>query len=198
VCLDRIPDRVPVDSVSVEDQEAAEMGVAHLIANGMRRIAITTGPLTLKNERRRLQGYRQALERAGIAADEKLIWQGNLRPPDITAASKVRLANADPRPDSIFCTNGQSALGVLRAFHDCGIRTPEDIGFATFDELTVDDLFTPSVTTVVQPSYDIGFRAADLLLDRIEGVNEDDANVTIRLPATLKIRNSSRARQKSN
>ena len=72
VCLDRIPDRVPVDSVSVDDVDAAEMGVAHLIAMGARRIAIATGAIALKNERRRLQGYRQALRGAGIAVDDEL------------------------------------------------------------------------------------------------------------------------------
>src|SRR5262249_44607294 len=79
VCLDRIPDRVRVDSVSVEDLDAAAMGAGHLIEMGARRIALVTGPLSLKNERRRLQGYRQALDRAGIEVDEALIWEGNLR-----------------------------------------------------------------------------------------------------------------------
>src|SRR3954469_851239 len=59
VCLDRIPDRVAVDCVSVEDTEAAEIGVQHLIDQGHRRIAIVTGPQTLKNERQRLLGYKQ-------------------------------------------------------------------------------------------------------------------------------------------
>ena len=168
VCLDRMPDRVPVDSVSVEDVAAAEMGVRHLIAQGHRRIAIVTGPLALKNERRRLQGYRLALQLGGIAETADLIWQGNLRPADLAAMCREKLS-AD-RPDAVFCTNGQSALGALRAFLDCGLRTPEDIAFATFDELTVDDLFTPSITTVVQPAYEIGFKAAEILLKRIEGI----------------------------
>jgi LacI family transcriptional regulator len=69
---------------------------------------------------------------------------------------------------------------------------PRDIAFATFDELTVDDLFSPSITTVVQPAYDIGFEAARILLDRIEGKAEAGAPITVRLPATLKIRDSSK------
>src|ERR1035441_279869 len=73
VCLDRIPDRVPVDSVSVEDVGAAQMGVEHLIAMGARSIAIATGAIALKNERGRLQGYRQALLARGIAGDANLI-----------------------------------------------------------------------------------------------------------------------------
>ena len=96
------------------------------------------------------------------------------------------------RPDALFCTNGPTALGVLRAFRDCGLNTPKDIGFVTFDELTVDDLFTPSITTVVQPAYEIGFRAAQILLERIENGNAVGVPFTVRLPATLRIRDSSR------
>jgi len=191
VCLDRIPDRVPVDSVSVDDSEAAAIGVEHLISMGFRRIALVTGPLALKNERGRLQGYRQAMQRAGIPVEQSLIWQGNLRAADVAALCREKLAVASARPEAVFSTNGPTALGVLRAFRDCGLSTPRDIAFATFDELTVDDLFFPSVTTVVQPAYDIGFRAADLLLDRIERVEGLADTITIRLTATLKVRDSS-------
>jgi DNA-binding LacI/PurR family transcriptional regulator len=191
VCLDRIPDRVPVDSVSVEDEEAAEMGVGHLIEMGARRIAVATGPSTLKNERRRLQGYKQALEKAGIPLDDSLIWQGNLRTGDVTEACRNAFA-APLRPQAIFCTNGPTALGVLRTLCSQGMKIPRDIAFATFDELTVDDLFSPSITTVVQPAYDIGFRAAHLLLDRIEGRAGDKAPISVRLPASLKVRESSK------
>jgi DNA-binding LacI/PurR family transcriptional regulator len=175
VCLDRIPDRVPVDSVSLED----------LIETGNRRIAIVTGPLSLKNERRRLVGYKKALELAGIPPDASLVWQGNLRLEDVAAMCCERLTNGTGRPDAVFCTNGPTGLGVLRAFRSCGLTTPEDIAFVTFDE------FTPSITTVLQPAYDIGHRAAEILLDRIEGRLTAEEKTTVRLPATLKIRQSS-------
>lgn len=194
VCLDRIPDRVPVDSVSVEDIEAAEMGVSHLVRMGARRIALVTGPLALKNERRRVQGYKQALQTAGIRIDDSLIWPGNLRPEDVAAQCREKLATVKPRPDAIFCTNGPTALGVLRALRDCDLKTPRDIAFATFDELTVDDLFSPSITSVVQPAYDIGFKAAEMLLERIEGEVTQSAPIALRLPAALKIRDSSKVK----
>ena len=190
VCLDRIPDRVTVDAISVDDVAAAELGVNHLIAIGHRRIAIATGPLSLRNERQRLQGYRQALQRAGLTCDDTLVWHGNLRPEDVAAICRENLSNSTSWPDAIFATNGPTGLGVLRAFRDLGLRTPDDIGFVTFDELTVDDLFTPAVTTVVQPAYEIGFRAAEILLQRIE-LPAADPPMAIRLPATLKIRESS-------
>ncbi len=192
VCLDRIPDRVPVDSVSVEDSDAARMGVEHLISRGSRRIAIVTGPLTLQNERQRLLGYQQALQGAGISPEASLIWQGNLRPDDVAATCRERLGDSNARPDAVFSTNGPTALGLLRALRDRGLSTPNDIAVVTFDEITVDDLFTPSITTVVQPAYEIGFRAAEILLQRIEGVVAQQEPIAVRLPATLKIRESSR------
>ena len=91
-----------------------------------------------------------------------------------------------------FCTNGPTALGVLRALRGREMTIPRDIAFATFDELTVDDLFSPSITTVVQPAYDIGFKAAEILLNRIEGRAEDGTPITARLPAILKVRESSK------
>ncbi len=190
VCVDRIPDRLAVDSVSVEDVSAAELGVDHLIAMGHRRIAIVTGPLSLKNERQRLLGYEQSLTRAGMPVEEALVWHGNLLPQDVAALCRERLTAAR-RPDAIFSTNGPTGLGVLRALCDSGLRIPADIAVATFDELAVDDLFRPAITTVVQPAYDIGFEAAEILLKRIEHEIAADEPVTIRLPASLKVRESS-------
>jgi DNA-binding LacI/PurR family transcriptional regulator len=192
VCLDRIPDRVPVDTVSVDDLKAAEMGVNHLLSMGYRNIAIATGPLNLKNERRRLLGYEHCLKRAGIAVRKDMVWQGNFQPGEVAAICRERLSDAANRPDAIFCTNGPTALGALRGLRDCGMQTPRDIGFVTFDELTVDELFTPAITSIVQPAYEIGFRAAEILLRRIGSDKNREGLLTVRLPATLRIRESSR------
>ncbi len=181
VCLDRVPDRIPVDSVSVDDEAAAAMCTDHLLAMGFRRIAIVTGPLTLLNEQGRVRGYKLSLKAAGIKPAESLVWQ---------QVYAEKLLNPASRPDALFCTNGPAALNALRAMHDCGINTPDDIGFATFDELTLDDLFRPAITTVVQPAYEIGQRAMELLLDRITNGHPDASVSTVRLPATLKIRES--------
>ncbi len=192
VCLDRIPEKLPVDSVSVEDKSAAAMGADHLIARGYRRIALVTGPVALTNETRRLHGYEESLRDAGIAIERELIWHGNVRPEDVAALCREKF-RASALPDAVFCTNGPTALGCLRALCDCGFNTPDDIGFLTFDELTVDDLFRPAITTVVQPAYEIGFQAAEILFERIRGKNEEATEPrTIRLPASLKVRESTR------
>jgi len=194
VCVDRVPEKVKVDSISVADVSAAEMAVDHLIAMGYRRIAVVTGPVSLKNEQRRLLGYEKSLKRAKLRRVDSLIWHGNLRPEDVEVMCRDRLSDAANLPDAIFSTNGPTALGALRGLRDCGLRVPEDIGFATFDDLTqVDDIFRPGITTVVQPAHDMGFRAAEILLERIgQGKNRNGALFTVRLPATLKVRESSR------
>jgi DNA-binding LacI/PurR family transcriptional regulator len=194
VCLDRVPDGIKIDSVSVDDEAAAEIGTDHLIAMGYSRIAIVTGPLHLKNERRRLEGYEKSLGRAGLPVREDLVWQGNLRSEDLEAMCHERLRGSGPRPDALLCTNGPTALGALRGLRDCGLKTPQDIGFVTFDELAVEDLFSPAITTIVQPAYEIGWRAAGILLDRLEESPRAEGFHTVRLPAALKVRESSRKR----
>ena len=191
VYLDRIPDGLRGDSVSVDSFAAADLGTSHLISMGHRSIAIATGSLSLRNEQERLQGYQQALRRAGIKLQDRLIWEGNFRPEDVAGNCRAHLAKARERPAAVFSTNGPTGLGVLRAFRDCQLKTPGDIGFATFDELTIDDLFTPSVTAVVQPAFEIGFRAAEILMKRIEEGQVGGVPITVRLPAKLEIRESS-------
>jgi LacI family transcriptional regulator len=192
VCVDRIPEGFAVDSVSLENRAAASMGVAHLLSQGHRTIAAVTGPLTLENEKERLEGYQEALAEAGMAVEAVWIWEGNLRPEDVASMCVERLAEPGRRPDAIFCTNGPTGLGVLRALRSLGLTTPEDVGLVCFDELTVEDLFRPSITTIAQPSFDLGAQAAEILLARIEGAAKNRRPVVVRLPASLKIGESSR------
>lgn len=75
------------------------------------------------------------------------------------------------------------------------MSTPEDIAFATFDELTVEDIFRPSITSVVQPAHAIGHRATEILLQRIKAGSNSGPRIDVRLPALLKIRESSGVRR---
>lgn len=190
VCLDRVPDRLEVDSVCVEDCAAAEMGVSHLLQEGHERIAIITGPLTLKNEQERLHGYRNALKRAGVKLNESLIWEGDLNPDNVARLCRERVANPELRATALFTTNGVTGLGALRGLYANGLKTPDDIAFITFDGLTTEDLFRPAITAVIQPAYEIGHCATEILLGRITGTSASPANIAIRLPATLEVRES--------
>ena len=197
VCVDRLPEGFESDSVCVDDFGAAVLGVKHLIARGHTNIAILTGPLTLTNEQERLRGYRHALYEAGIRVKPQLIWSANFERQEIEAVFRRQWSAAKRKPTALFATNGVAGIGALRSLYDLGLSTPEDIAFVTIDELIAEELFKPCITSVVQPTYEIGYRAVEVLLDRIasaSGALTEVAAVSsrVRLEATLVVRDSSR------
>jgi DNA-binding LacI/PurR family transcriptional regulator len=191
VCLDRLPADLDVDSVCVDDCGAAEMGVSHLLAMGHRDIAIITGPLTLHNEEERLRGYRQALKGSGIPVQPSLIWGGSFEQDEVARICQNGLLRPSGRPTALFATNGVTGLAALRSLYAVGMSTPKDFAFATFDELTAEDFFKPGITSVIQPTFDMGYRAVEVLLKRINKETADHPREKVRLPATLIVRDSS-------
>ena len=194
VCVDRLPAGLDTDSVCVDDFGAAELGVRHLLEQGHRNIAIMTGPLTLKNEQERLRGYKRALKDAGVPVQPSLIWSAGSEKDEIQSVCQRALKGAKPRPSVLFATNGVTGIYALRTMYEMGLTTPESMAFATIDELIAEDLFQPRITTVVQPTYDIGYRAVEVLLQRIalNGNGSATSSSKVRLPASLIVRDSSR------
>jgi LacI family transcriptional regulator len=191
VCLDRAVSGVKTDAVLLDNVRGGRECVRHLIQRGHSRIAIITGSLTLQTGRERLRGYEDALNEAGIKIDRRLIFEGDFRDESGYRLGKELLSRR-VRPSAIFVCNGVMTLGVLKAFEEMGVQCPDDIALATFDDLVLDRSFHPHLTAVVQPSYEIGSRAATILMDRIEGKLTNDPFV-VRIVPTLIIRESTRA-----
>jgi DNA-binding LacI/PurR family transcriptional regulator len=117
----------------------------------------------------RLAGYAAAMAEAGLAIEPDL--QLSFLDPNRAAgivAVKSLLALAKP-PDAIFCFNDLLALGALRGLHDAGLRVPEDIAVAGFDDIEEGAYATPSLTTISPDKRAIAWRAVELLIDRIQG-----------------------------
>lgn len=188
VCLDRPVRGVRTDAVFLDNIRGGRECVRHLIQSGHRKIAIVTGPLEAQIARERMQGYKDALDEADIAINPRLVLEGDFR-----EDSGYRLAKslwcARTKPSAIFVCNGVMTLGVLRAFEELGVECPKDIALATFDDLAVDRPFHPHLTAVVQPSYEMGARAATIVMDRIEGKLSKDPFI-VRIAPTLTIRES--------
>jgi DNA-binding LacI/PurR family transcriptional regulator len=191
VCLDRLPMDLDVDSVCVDDCGAAEMGISHLVGMGHTRIAVITGPLTLQNEQERLRGYRQALQKAGIPVQRSLIWNSSFEQQHVAGMCQNGLLQLEDRPTALFATNGVTGLAALRSLYAVGLSTPKDFSFVTFDELTAEDFFRPGISSVVQPTFEMGHRAVEVLLRRIEKGEARKPLERVRLPATLTVRESS-------
>ncbi len=190
VCLDRVPRKMKVDSVTVDNVKAARDCVRHLLAEGHRQIGIITGPMTLQTACRRLLGYRKALAEASIPIDARLIREGNFRLESGYRLGRELLSRTDP-PSALFISNGMMTLGALKAIEELGLRCPEDVALAFFDDLPVEEIIRPRLTAVAQPAYMMGYKGAELLIRRIAAKgNKAGPPVSIRLSAELKIRES--------
>lgn len=190
VCIDRPVSGVETDSVLLDNVRGAHECVRHLIQLGHRKIAIITGKLDAQIARERLSGYEKALQEADVAADPALILEGDFRDESGYRHGK-QLLRGKSKATAVFVCNGVMTLGFLKALEESGKRCPEDIAVATFDDLAVDRSFHPHLTAVVQPSYEMGARAATILMDRIEGKRTGDASA-VRIVPTLVIRESTR------
>ena len=138
--------------------------MTHLVDLGHRRIATITGPLELLSSRARLDGFRGALERSGIAVDEQLVRHGDFRVKAGYEQARSLLRLEDP-PSAIFAGNDLSALGVLRAAREAGLRVPEDLSVVGFDDIPIAEWSTPSLTTVRQPLTEMAVMAVRTLLE---------------------------------
>jgi len=192
-CLDRVSDGLAVDSVCTNNVKGAEMCVRHLISMGHRRIGIITGSPVVQTARDRLKGYMNSLREAGIPIDEGLIGKGDFRMETGYRASKDLLLGA-LRPTAIFASNAMMGLGVVKATEELGLRCPEDVAIAMFDDLPFAEALRPHLTAVAQPAYSIGFQGAELLIQRIEGKVRQKQPVSIRLEPELRVRESSLGR----
>ncbi len=187
VCVDRGLSGVDVDVVLVENKKGAFTAVDHLAKGGYRRIAYISGLPQLPSSQQREMGYMEALEANELPVDRELIKYG-----DSGHDSGVRLCeellNLREPADAIFTGNNLITLGALETIHKRGLHIPQDIAIIGFDDMYWSISLNPPLTAVRQPAYEIGKRAAELLIQRIN----DPARPTVSmiLKTELMIRNS--------
>jgi len=140
----------------------------HLLALGHRRIGAIGGPGDYLCSRARIDGYRSALERAGVPFDPALVRHGDFEHEGGFARGGELLGLAHP-PTAIFAGSDQQAFGVYEAARQRGLRIPQDLSVVGFDDLPVSRWVSPPLTTVRQPLAEMGRAAAQMLGDLIEG-----------------------------
>lgn len=188
VLIDRSIQGLTVDAVLVDNEHGAAEATRHLLNGGYRRIACVTGPRRISTAVDRLAGYRRALREAGLPISRDLIRNADFREVGGYQAM-TSLLEGDARPDAVFAANNLMAVGVLKSLAAHGKRVPQDIAVVGFDEIPWADLVRPSITTVAQPTYELGQAGATLLLDRIKAPHRPPSLVT--LQTQLRIRGSS-------
>ena len=195
VTIDQRVRDASIDSVRIDNIQAAKELIEHVIKNGYRRIGIVTGPKSSTTANDRLLGYRQALQEAGIALDPDLEARGPFIEETGQQAAHAFLDLAHP-PDAIFAANNRQTAGVYRTLVSRKKRVPQDIALVGFDQVSWDMPGSVSITTIMQPGYELGRAAANRLMQHLK--QPETPKQDIILPHQLVIRESSRPHRSSD
>ena len=159
----------------MDNVKGGSLAVGHLLDLGHRRITMVNGPHAISQCVRRWTGARSAVEAAGLDPDDVLTEH---RIPALTDSAGEAAAHAilalpeDQRPSAVFCVNDLVALGLLRTLLRFGVSVPESIAVVGYDDIAFASMLMVPLTTVRQPTHDIGWAAANLLLE----LRENPAN----------------------
>jgi LacI family transcriptional regulator len=184
-------------NIVLDHRAAAAQALAHLQELGHRRVAFIKGQPFSSDTVERWRTISDAARRRRLPIDAELVDQldGDSPLPDLGYAATRRLLAVRPSFTALFAFNDVSALGAIRAIRDAGLRVPEDVSVIGFDDIPSAAYQHPGLTTVRQPLYEMGQRAADTLVARIESP-EAPAPRTIVLEPSLVIRGTTaRARE---
>jgi LacI family transcriptional regulator len=167
VVIDRCVHGWDVDSVCTDSVSGARVLVKHLIDLGHERIAMITGPLSTSTAEERVTGYCLALTEAGIPVDGALIKRGEFRS---LSGEYLTYHVLEDLPDvtAIFAANNTIAKGVIEAMAKRGRRIPEDMALVCYDDFADTAAIFPFMTAIVQPAYEMGANAVQLLFSRLD------------------------------
>lgn len=166
IAIDRQIATRKVDAVLVRNIDGAYNAVTHLLTLGHRRIGYVGLPLTRTPGRERYEGYQRALREHKLAVNHNFVRISDAKQQG-GYASTCDLLAAAPSVTALFVANNLMTLGALQAIRESGLQVPGDISIVGFDDTAWASLLQPPLTAVAQPTYELGHRAAELLLGRL-------------------------------
>jgi LacI family transcriptional regulator len=193
VLVDRSISGFEADLVQGDSVGGARQLVQHLIELGHKRIGMVTETTDVSTARDRLEGYHEALQRAGIEPDSELVVESSAIDPDVAAASTLRLLALPDPPTAIFAVNNIAVVGVMEAARRRKLDVPSDLALVCFDDIEHVSRLYPFLTVMAQPAETYGTIATQLLLDRLSGRIGQQRRRVVVLPADLIVRESSGA-----
>ncbi|MCX5108126.1 LacI family transcriptional regulator [Streptomyces sp. NBC_00378] len=185
VFVDRWMPGVDVPVVRADGRHAIRDLVAHLYALGRRRLAIIAGPAATTTGDERVEAFREALRAHELGLPEVYIGQGDFQADSGRRVTEGFLALPEP-PEIVFAADNLMALGALDAIRAAGLRVPQDIGLAAFDDIPWFVHTDPPITAIAQPTGELGRAAVRALVDIVEGRSPQ----SVTLPARLVVRRS--------
>lgn len=169
VMFNRINKNLGFSTVGIDDYNGAFNAVEHLIHQGYRRIAHLAGPQNLQISKERLRGYKDALLKYNLPLIEELIISYDLTEEKAKIYS-AHLLNLNEPPDALFAINDPTAIAFLLVAQEKGVRVPQEVGVIGFSYDPISAYIPPGLSTVYQPTHQIGREAAQLLLKRLQNM----------------------------
>lgn len=172
VLIDRKVSDIGIDTVTVDSAKGVSQAIAHMVGLGHRSIAMFTLPYDHVSPRlERVQAYQAALAAHGLPFRDEWLVQTSIEDADVLSKLQALLAAAAPaaKPTGIFCANNMITMSVVKTIKKMGLSIPTEIAVLGFDDWDWAQLIDPPVTVVAQPVYDMGNKAAALLIKRLGG-----------------------------
>ncbi|MEM9829325.1 MAG: LacI family DNA-binding transcriptional regulator [Bacteroidota bacterium] len=190
VFFNRVDENIPASSVIFDDYKWAYFATEHLIKQGCRKIYHFSGYQHLSLSRNRIKGYRKAMDKFAIPYTDDYIIETGFFMDEGQAVMEKLLAEKNI-PDAIFATNDPTAIGAMKAIKKAGMKIPDDIALVGFSESKMAEVVDPPLTSISQPTFEIGRTTAELLLRQIEADGFATPK-TVVLNGKLNIRESSK------
>lgn len=180
ILLDRKLRDVECDSVLVDNFGAAKDAVQRLLKTGHEKIGIIAGPEGVFTAEERLSGYREALAKAGIKQQERLVVRSDYTIAGGALGMRV-LTEQNPDMTAMLASNYELTMGAVIEANELGIRIPEQLSFIGFDNLEFAKACVPELSIVTQPTKEIGQRVAEFMLQKLEGTVSLDERMCVKL-----------------
>jgi len=178
VCVDRRLRDARVDTIVSDNRTGAYEAVTHLIELGHERIAFIGGISRISTSIERRKGYEAALRDHGLSVDPALVKEGDARQ-ERGAPLTHELLDLDRPPTALFTGNNLTTLGALSALNQRGVHVPEEMALVGYDDVPWPMALNPPPTVIAQPGYEMGRRAAELLLERLKEPDQTPTVVTL-------------------
>jgi LacI family repressor for deo operon, udp, cdd, tsx, nupC, and nupG len=178
-------------TVSIDNISSARKATEYLISLNHKRIAHISGPLKVVVGRDRLKGFYQAMAQHGLSVDPLMVQEGDFSYESGFNLMK-KLLTLDEPPTAVFAGNDEMAMGAIKAAKSKGLKVPEDLSVVGFDDIKFASIFEPALTTIAQPTFEMGKKAMELLLKLIN--NEELEKDQFMLADQLIVRDSCRER----
>jgi LacI family transcriptional regulator len=184
VAIDQRIVGLDLGQVDFDYRKGGYLATRHLAGKGHKRIAYVTAPLDRPSRKSIHDGYLDAMREAGlepriVEAGKEGRYSGSYEFENGKALTRRVLDDAGEKPTAIFACNDMTAFGVIHELTGRGVRVPEDMSVMGFDGIDFGQMVTPPLTTVYQPTYELGRLACGMLLDRLDGISPQGADIVL-------------------